>query len=62
MQPLEAVVEALEPANALLHREPRLRGFLDRQLNDPANRERLASALAIVGELRSTLAPKRPTS
>lgn len=28
-----------------------------RWLNDPANRERLASALALVGELRSTLAP-----
>jgi hypothetical protein len=28
-----------------------------RWLNDPANRERLASALAIVGALRSALAP-----
>jgi uracil-DNA glycosylase len=33
-----------------------------RWLNDPANRERLASALALIARLRSSLAPARPTS
>ncbi len=32
-----------------------------RWLNDPANRERLASALALIARLRSSLAPARPT-
>lgn len=33
-----------------------------RWLNDPANRERLASALALIARLRSSLAPARTTS